>query len=264
MKRLLIGAAALLLVAAPVLASPEFPPLTGRVVDKANVIPAPIEQALTQRLEKLETDTGRQLVVATFPTLQGYEIEDFGYQLGRRWGIGSKDDDDGALFIVAPNDRKVRIEVGYGLEPVLTDALSSTILQTAVIPKFKAGDMSGGIVAGADAIIDQLALPQAEAEQRAFQAAEKPKRGGVSPWEFAPIFPILFFFFLFMVLRGIGRRRRSPLGVLPWLIYGAMSNSSNRDWWSGGGGGGGWSGGGGGGFSGGGGSFGGGGSSGSW
>jgi uncharacterized protein len=268
MARLFVGVVAALVVAAaaPVLATPEFPPLTGRVVDRANILPPGAESELTGKLAALETATGRQLVVATFPDLQGYEIEDFGYQLGRRWGIGSKEDDDGVLFIVAPKERKVRIEVGYGLEPVLTDALSSTILQTAVIPKFKQGDMAGGVVAGTDAIIDQLMLPEGEAQAVATQAASQPSRGGVSPWPFIPIIPILFFGFVFLVLSRIGRRRRRRGGLggaLPWIVLSALANSrgGSSSW---GGGGGGWSGGGGGGFSGGGGSFGGGGSSGSW
>ena len=102
---------------------------------------------------------------------QGDDIEDYGYQLGRAWGIGQKDQNNGALFIVAPSEHKVRIEVGYGLEPVLTDALSSVILQEQVLPKFRSGDVEGGVVAGTNAIIDQLSLDQASAGQRPGGAA---------------------------------------------------------------------------------------------
>ena len=101
-------------------------------------------------------------MVVTLPDLQGYDIEDYGYQLGRAWGIGQKGQNNGALFIVVPSEHKVRIEVGYGLEPVLTDALSSVILQEQVLPKFRTGDIEGGVVAGTDAIIQQLSLDQAQ------------------------------------------------------------------------------------------------------
>jgi uncharacterized protein len=136
---------ALWICAAPALAAaPTFPALTGRVVDDANILSPQVEAELTTKLENLDKTTGRQVVVATVPGLQGYEIEDYGYQLGRAWGIGQKGTNTGALLIVAPTERKVRIEVGYGLEPILTDALSSVIIQTAVLPKFKAGDLEGG------------------------------------------------------------------------------------------------------------------------
>ena len=179
MLRALGGALlALALLGAPAFAAPKFPALTGRVVDEANMLSPAVETNLTGRLAALESQTGRQLVVVTVPSLQDYPIEDFGYQLGRQWGIGEAKADNGVLFIVAPNERKVRIEVGYGLEPILTDALSSIILQTAVIPRFKDGDMEGGVVAGADAIADQLALPPQEAQARAQAAAARQQERG--------------------------------------------------------------------------------------
>ena len=132
------------------MAAPKFPPLTGRVVDNADILSPQAEGELTQELEALEAQTGRQLVVATLPDLQGYEIEDYGYQLLRTWGIGDKARDDGVILIVAPSERKVRIEVGYGLEPVLTDALSSLIINRTIIPAFKQGNMEQGVVDGSD------------------------------------------------------------------------------------------------------------------
>jgi uncharacterized protein len=244
-------------LAFPALADPKFPALSGRVVDSANVLSSGTQSELTGKLADLEQRTGRQLVVVTVPDLQGYEIEDFGYQLGRVWGIGSKANNDGVLFIIAPSERKVRIEVGYGLEPVLTDALSSYILQTTVLPKFRDGDMPGGVVAGTDAIIAQLALPDDEAKARVAKAAQTPKRahGGIPAFA---VFIILFF--VFSALSGIGRRRRHSglASALPWIILGSLNNRGGRSDW------GDWGGGGGGGFGGGGGSFGGGGSSGSW
>ena len=124
--------AGILAVLAVLFASPaiaqEFPALTGRVVDNANIIPDAQEAALSAKLEALETQSQRQLVVVTVPSLQGYEISDYGYRLGREWGLGDAERNDGAILLVAPEERKVRIEVGYGLEPYLTDGLSALIL----------------------------------------------------------------------------------------------------------------------------------------
>ena len=107
--------------------------------------------------------------MVTLPSLQGYDIEDYGYQLGRAWGIGQKGKNNGALLIIAPTEKKVRIEVGYGLEPVLTDALSSLIIQREILPRFREGDYAGGTTAGVDALISELAEPRqlAEAQARA-------------------------------------------------------------------------------------------------
>jgi uncharacterized protein len=247
-------AAALLIWSGAALAQPSFPALTGRVVDQAQMLSPQTESALDAKLQGLEQQTGRQLVVVTLPSLQGYEIEEFGYQLGRAWGIGEAKADNGALLIVAPEDRRVRIEVGYGLEPVLTDALSSVILQSQVLPRFREGDMEAGVVAGTDAIIAQLALPPeaAAARVQAAQAAADTEVEADARTGLPVLLILLVLIFLF------SRRGRGGRSSLPWLLLGALSSSSHR--------GGGWGGGGfgGGGFSGGGGSFGGGGSSGRW
>jgi uncharacterized protein len=235
-------------------AAPQFPTLTGRVVDEAGILPPATETRLTEKLAALEASTGRQVVVVTLPTLQGYEIEEYGYQLGRAWGIGEAKENNGALLIVAPNERRVRIEVGYGLEGVLTDALSNVILQERVLPRFKTGDMAGGIESGADAIIEQLQLPADEARQRATTAQSQ-------DFDIDPeliVFLIIFaLWFVFVVTRARRFGRRAGGVVPPVIIW----DGGRR---GGGWGGGGWSGGGGGGWSGGGGTFGGGGSSGSW
>ena len=244
-----------ILFALPALADPKFPPLTGRVVDDAHVLSPQVQQQLTDKLQTLESTTGRQLVVATVPTLQGYPIEDYGYQLGRTWGIGEKGKNTGAILLVAPTERKVRIEVGYGLEPVLTDALSSVIIQSAILPKFRDGDLQGGVVDGTNAIVEQLSLPADQAKVRV-QAASQPERHKAQG---SPIAGFLVFLFIVFVLSSLLRGRRGGgLGsALPWIVLGALSGGrGGRDD--------GWGGGGGGGFSGGGGSFGGGGSSGSW
>lgn len=235
------------------LAAPSFPPLTGRVVDEADILSPQIEAELTAKLEALETATQHQLVVATLADLQGYEIEEYGYQLGRHWGIGREGVNDGVLFLVAPAERKVRIEVGYGLEGVLTDALSSVILQTKVLPRFKDGDMPGGIVAGTAALIEQLSLDAPTAQQRIAEAEAEVQGGeqGFDPETFVFIVILVLWLVFFVTRRG----RRGSGWIAPVVIGG--SGWSSRD-----SGGGSW--GGGGGFSGGGGSFGGGGSSGSW
>ncbi len=252
--------ATVLLMVASVAQAQTFPPLTGRVVDAANIIPDDQEAVLTAKLDALEKESSRQLVVATVPSLEGYDISDYGYRLGRAWGIGQKDQNNGSILLVAPNDRKVRIEVGYGLEPILTDAFSSVVINTQIVPSFKAGDFPGGISAGTDAIITQLKLPPDEAAKYAGQLASQSVKSNQGDSISAAIFWLfIFFFFILPLLRSIfGKGRGRRLGSGPVII------------WGGGSGGGGWGGGssggfgGGGGFSGGGGSFGGGGASGGW
>lgn len=257
----------LLLVPGPALAAPKFPPLTGRVVDNAEILSPAAEAKLTAELAALEQQTGHQLVVATLPTLQGYEIEDYGYQLLRAWGIGRKAEDDGAILIVAPSEKKVRIEVGYGLEPVLTDAMSSLIIHRAILPAFREGRFEDGVVAGAGQIARQIGLPadqaQAAVAQAEAQAAASRNSDEGGPGWVAVVVILIVFWLLSGVLRMFGVRRRFGGSGLWWLLPMILSSSSRgRGGWSGGGG---WSsGGGGGGFSGGGGSGGGGGASGSW
>ncbi len=233
---------------------PTFPPLTGRVVDNGNLLSAAKEQALTARLEALERDTTDQVVIVTVPDLQGYEIEEYGYQLGRAWGIGQADKNNGVLLIVAPNERKVRIEVGYGLEPVLTDALSALIIQNEILPSFREGFYERGIEQGMDAIDSQLRLDPAEAQARA-AAAERPR--SKAPIGVGLVVAGIFILMILAMIGGAGGRgrRRPGSGVGPILIWAATEALRN----SGRGGGGG-----GGGFGGGGGSFGGGGASGGW
>lgn len=245
-----------------------FPALTGRVVDGANIIPPDEKARLDQKLAALEQQSRRQLVIVTLPDLQGYEISDYGYQLGRHWGLGDKQRNDGALLIIAPKERKVRIEVGYGLEAVLTDGLSALIIQQHVVPRFKAGDMAGGIEAGTDAIIQQLTLPPEEAAAvaaAANQQAAKARQQGPAIDGQAIFF--LLIIVLFVIIPAIrrstgGRRYGGDSGLGPLIVFDVLSHMADRGGHGGWGGGGDW--GGGGGFSGGGGSFGGGGSSGSW
>jgi uncharacterized protein len=243
--------AGLLLWAAAAVAAPTFPSLTGRVVDDANILSPQTEAALTAKLEGLEAKTSRQLVIVTVPSLQGYEIEDYGYQLGRAWAIGEKGRDTGALMIVAPTERRVRIEVGYGLEGVLTDALSTVILQDRVLPRFRTGDFEGGVVAGADALIEQLSLPDDQAKARVAASAE-PQRAsnGSVPTVVLVLVGLWVLLGLFGTITG-RPGHRMDLWMLPLLLL-MMSGSGHGR------------GGRGGGFRGGGGSFGGGGASGGW
>lgn len=131
----------------------KFPTLSGRVVDNANLLNQSTRYQITEMLQQHEKQTSNQIVVVTLPDLQDYTIEEYGYQLGRHWKIGQKGKDNGVLLIIAPTDRKVRIEVGYGLEGALTDALSANIIHTKILPKFRSGDFDGGVIAGVQSII---------------------------------------------------------------------------------------------------------------
>ena len=133
-----------------------FPALTGRVVDGAALLSAAERASLEQALKAHEEATTNQVVVVTLPSLEGVPIEEYGYRLGRHWQIGQKGKNNGALLIVAPSERKVRIEVGYGLEGVLTDAVSRVIIETIILPAFRSGQMGPGIVAGTGAVLKTL------------------------------------------------------------------------------------------------------------
>ncbi|MXO57570.1 TPM domain-containing protein [Pontixanthobacter gangjinensis] len=262
-----------MLIAAP-LAAQTFPELTGQVVDNADIIPDADEAALTARLEALETQSQRQYVIVTLPDLQGYDIADYGYQLGREWGIGDAERNDGVLLIVAPNERKTRIEVGYGLEPVLTDGLTTLIVQKQMLPFFKEGDYVGGINIATDTIIQQLTLPPEEAQAIAAQVGSAAKAESSGARLDFPTIIFLGFFLLFVIIpmfRSGGKRGKrykrgltgSTVGdIILWEVANAALRGASGGDRSGGFGGGGF--GGGGGFSGGGGSFGGGGASGGW
>lgn len=228
-----------------------FPALSGRVVDQAGLLDASTRAQISQMFEAHEQASGEQLVVVTVPDLQGTTIEDYGYQLGRAWGIGQQGKDNGALLLVAKAERRVRIEVGYGLEDRLTDAQSSIIINSAILPAFKQGNFSAGIQAGVAAMLQVLGGdPLAQPQQR---AADEQGRQHL-PW---PLFVFLIIVVLVM-LRGGGGGGRGGGGrsVLAGAVLGNVLGGSRGS--------GGFGGGGGGGFGGGGGSFGGGGASGGW
>lgn len=231
----------------------SFPALTGRVVDDAGVLDASTTAALTQSLAELEQKTTDQLVVVTLKSLQGTSIEDYGYQLGRRWQIGQKDKNNGVLLIVAPNERKVRIEVGYGLEGTLTDAVTKLIIENSILPRFKVADYAGGIKRGVEDIIQVLSGDAQEWQNR---AAQQLAPDDAQPAPAGAVWPAIV-----VVLAGVGlllycavRSGAICRGILQFLFLmllsgrGSSSGSSSGSESFGGGGG----------------SFGGGGASGSW
>lgn len=259
MRWLFATLGALGLVFATAVSAQDFPELEGRVVDAADILTVVEEAELTAKLEALEEQSERQFVVATIPDLEGYDIADYGYRLGREWGIGDAERNDGVLLIVAPNERKVRIEVGYGLEGILTDAASRIIIDREIIPAFKAGDLPGGITAGSNAIIALVSLPDDEAAAQAAQLVSEAREAPAAKGEPVWLLPLLLFspwFFIIIIVvlaskhAGTGTRYRGSSSG-SWIstrssYSGGSSFSSSSS------------------FSGGGGSFGGGGASGSW
>lgn len=235
--------------------------MTGRIVDGANLIAPEARQRIEDKLKAHEEKTSDQLVVATVPSLQGVTIEEFANGLFRFWKLGEKAKNNGVLLLVAPNERKVRIEVGYGLEGALTDALSKVVITTAVTPKFKTGDFAGGIDAGVDAVLTILAGDAEEWQRRAEVRSDESSFA-----EDLAVIVVMFCIFLLIIafLREFSRQggaRRHRLRDGRWVTLPPSGGWSGGSGWSGGGG---WSSGSGGGFSGGGGSSGGGGASGDW
>ncbi len=224
--------------------APNLPALTGRVVDGAGILDSTQKTILENRLRDYEGQSGHQIAIATVPSLEGYDIRDYGNQLARKWALGQKGKDDGVLVLVAPNEHKTSIEVGYGLEGDLTDATSSIIIQHAMVPHFKTGDYSGGLYAGIDDI-EKVIGGQGDQVVQAAQQQPAPTLADILPF-------IIFFFVVLIIVYNASHGRR--MIFIPGGIGGGF----------GGGSGGGFGGSSGGGFSGGGGGFGGGGASGGW
>ncbi len=243
---------ALLHASAAVAQAMTFPDLTGHVVDQANLLPADTRQALEQKLAALEQKSGIQFVVATLSSLQGQEIEPYSNALFRHWALGEKTKNNGVLLVVAPKEKKVRIEVGYGLEGTLTDALSKIVIVNAIAPRFKAGDFPGGISRGVDDVITILTTDSSE-------WTGKPQvRADDQDSAFDAMLPFLIVALVIFIIwrsRGGGHGGGGPFIFLPGSGWGGGGGSSL---------GGGFGGGDGGGFIGGGGSSGGGGASGGW
>ncbi len=262
------------------LAAPPFPALSGRVVDEAGILSPQFESEIGALLAAHEQATTNQLVVVTLKSLDGYDIADYGYQLGRHWGIGQKGRNNGVLLIIAPNERKLRIEVGYGLEGVLTDAESQAIIERVIKPALRQGNYEQGIRAGVNAIFAALG-----GEFQAPPPVSTTSGNGVN--FLGPLMASLFV--LHWVFAGMARRASTRTralfagglgivaGLAAWVLLGVLVFAiliavfvflfmllAGGRLGGGGAGYGDWGSGGGGGFSGGGGSFGGGGASGNW
>lgn len=228
----------------------DFPALTGRVVDEAGVLDSSARAALGDMLAELEARTTDQLVVVTLKSLRGTSIEDYGYQLGRRWQIGQKDKNNGVLLIVVPTERKVRIDVGYGLESTLTDAIGKLIIENGILPRFRAGDIVGGVKRGVEDIVQVLSADATEWQRR---AAQNSSPDGLQQSENTSLWPLIALalggigILLFCAMTGsVFCQSLLQLLVLV-LLSGGRRSSHSRSGWTGGGG-----------------SFGGGGASGSW
>ncbi len=267
----------------------DVPPLTGRVVDLAHVLPADVAGSLTQDLEAHETKTSNQVAVLILPSLEGDSLEEFSHRVSTTWKLGRKGTDNGVLLLVSLKDRKVRIEVGYGLEGTLTDLRSAHIIRQEIVPRFRTGDLPGGIAAGVQAILGTI-----EGTYKAEEVQSGHARSGQEPTAFeyviigivvgtlagivlshglqrtrALLGSVLAFLVAQFASVGLGLAAAGVTALLLWLIMQANRGRGQGGGWgegviTGPGGGFGGSFGGGGGFSGGGGGFGGGGASGSW
>lgn len=140
----------------PVHAQTEIPPLSGRVMDPADILSPSTEHMLTDLLRAHEESTGNQIVIATVPSLEGEAIEEYALRAGRSWQIGTAENDNGLLLVVAPSERKVRIEVGYGLEGAVPDIVAAQIIRYKIIPEFRDGDFDAGVVAGTMAVLEAV------------------------------------------------------------------------------------------------------------
>jgi len=241
------GALAALLLTIVSVFAVTFPALTGRVVDQANVISAATRDAITQKLADLEAKSGIQLVVATVTSLEGQEVEPYANELFRNWKLGEKTKNNGVLLLVAPNERRVRIEVGYGLEGTLTDALSKVIITNAMAPRFKSGDFADGIARGVDDIITVLTTDASEWQKRPTLRLDNQQAPDPASWLL--IAALIALVTLLVVSPGF---RWFFLNVALNILVNSGGSRSSGGYSSGGG------------FSGGGGSSGGGGASGSW
>ncbi|MCK1642282.1 TPM domain-containing protein [Bradyrhizobium sp. 157] len=217
--------ALLLCWAASALALVAVPPLSGRVVDQTGTLTAGDIAALTQRLKDLETRKGSQIAVLIVPTTDGEAIEQFALRVAEAWKIGRKKIDDGALLVIAKNDRRLRIEVGYGLEGALTDATTRRIIDEDITPKFKSGDFAGGVSAGVNRMI-------AVANGEKLPEPEPPhwQSPGLSNYvdPFNPII-LVFVFIVGGVLRAVLGRfigaaaTGGIVGIFGWFVAGSLA-----------------------------------------
>lgn len=268
------------LAGAPAVAQDLPPRPTGPIYDGANIIDDGAQQQLDAKLRAYNEATGRAIIVATVPSLDDLDVEAYAQQLAEAWGISGKETENGLLFLVAPSERRMRIHTARGLQERMTDIMSGRIIRDVVTPRFKDGDLSGGIVAGVDAIIEQLDMDPAQAQ--AIEEAERARRAETAGNAAPALAGVAFWIVLIVIFavvfgrgargrryRGRGGRRGSGVGdvvgdVILWTAINAALNSGDSGGGGGWGGGGGGGGGGFGGFGGGGGGFNGGGASGGW
>ena len=257
-------ALALLLAAAASAAALEVPPPpTQWVTDRASLLSPTEADLLTAKLRAFEQSSGAQFIVYTFPSLEGETVPEFTIRCAEAWKIGQKKYDNGLVLFVFVEDRKLRVEVGYGLEGTITDAVSSRVIRDFIAPRFQQNDWAGGLNAGADEIIARITKGEAPVEpmQRGGRAAEQIGTGDINP-----IFVLMILFFVFFVLVPMltrrGRRGPGGCGGCIWPMF--LGSGGGGGGFTIGHSGGGFGGGGFGGFSGGGGSFGGGGATGGW
>lgn len=200
----------------------DVPPLTGRIVDLAHLLPADLTTSLTRDLEDHETKTGNQVAVLILPSLEGEPLEEFSHRVATTWKLGQKGTDNGVLLLIALRDRKVRIEVGYGLEGTLTDLRSAHIIRDDIVPRFRSGDLPGGIAAGVHAILQSI--------EGTYTAPERPRRE-LSPDEtiikvgIALVMGIFFGIVLTGIHRIVGGVAGSALTfwLSPWLMPALVS-----------------------------------------
>jgi uncharacterized protein len=260
---LLLGA--LLLAGARLPAAERIPPAPTRYFnDYAGVVSRPVADRLNAQLEQYERASSNQLLVAIYPKMESdSSVEDYTVRVAQAWKAGQAGKNNGAVLFSFMQERQLYLQVGYGLEPVLPDATAKRIIEREIVPRFRAGDIDGGMTAAVNAMI---AATKGEYQGTGRTAAERPqRRAAPSPskviFTVAVIF-IIVLFIIVMILRAVSRAVRNPLVL---LNPGRRSALPRNIWWTGGGGGSSWGGGGGGGgFSGGGGSFGGGGAGGKW
>ncbi len=231
----------------------EVPRNDGWVTDRAGLLDAQEEQALENLMESYRSGTTHEIALLTVPSLEGDSLEAFSLRVARSWGLGGQEANNGALLVVSRDDRKLRIEVGRGLEGNLTDSISGRIIRDVIAPEFKAGNFYGGIRSGLEAMHAAIGGD--------YGPVRRAKKGRSREGSLGGCFSLMFFLFL-MTMIGRGRRRSGMGGVLPWILLSSMGSGRGGGGRFGGGGGG-FGGGGFGGFGGGGG-FSGGGASGGW
>lgn len=199
------------LLAAAATAALEVPFLAGRVNDLAGLLQEETRERLEQKLAQLEADTGSQVVVLTIPSLEGESLEEYAHRVASTWQLGQRGQDNGVLFLIAKNDRKMRLEVGYGLESVLPDAACRRILDNVVRPRFRSGDFDGGIEAGVDAVATAIrsgALP--------VEAQRPSESSGRGPGLFA----LVIFLGIFTVVVGLfSLLALLSTGFASWFLY---------------------------------------------